>query len=352
MEKKLLAFILPLCVAFVVPGCVKDDPNAPREEVIQVHAAEDCSDEPLDAWCVDVKEGGAQLYVRTSVKDFKVSWQDAAPTPWLKVAACEVTDVQDIWKVTLQHEARSEDVVYSRRSGTLLVTKAENNLGIFFPIHQGAIERTYENFSDFKFGSWSPDDTQEEMGIEEWTDGLLNKGFASEPVAPATEPVCLAKNGYLKLGDAEGRKGALLTPVNGLHRYDSLLMVTFKAASYPGDDRFFKVEVLGGGVIKDFLKERKTSMTLETTDINVSSITQKGLWGPQTNFMIFIESTQESPVGVNTRLKITSGASGSGNARLYVDDFCVMKLVDSQDSDYFTMNQGSGQDRILAARNN
>ena len=129
-------------------------------------------------------------------------------------------------------------------------------------------------------------------------------------------------------------------------------MVTFKAASYPGDDRFFKVEVLGGGVIKDFLKERKTSMTLETTDIKVSSITQKGLWAPQTNFIIFIESTQESPVGVNTRLKITSGASGSGNARLYVDDFCVMKLVDDQDSDYFTMNQGSGQDRILAARNN
>jgi hypothetical protein len=94
-----------------------------------------------------------------------------------------------------------------------------------------------------------------------------------------------------------------------------------------------------------------SSMTLETVDVNVSSITQKGLWAPQTNFMVFIESTQASPVGVNTRLKITSGASGKGNARLYIDDFCVMKLVGGQDIDYFTMNQGSGQDRILAGRN-
>lgn len=351
MKKKLLPVILLLCAAFVSPSCVKDDPNAPREEVIEVHALADCSDEPLTAFCVDVLEGSSQLYVKTSVKDFKVLWQDAAPAPWLKVAACEATDAQDVWKVTLQYETRSEDVLYSRRSGTLLVTKAEDNLGLFFPVHQGAIERTFDDFSAFKFGSWSVDDTQEETGIEDWTDGLLNKGFASEAVAPATEPVCLAKNGYLKLGDAEGRKGALLTPVNGLHRYDSLLMVTFKAASYPGDDKSFTVEVTGGGVIKDFLKEGKTSMTLETTDINVSSITQKGLWAPQTNFIVFIESTDANPVGVNTRLKITSGASGSGNARLYIDDFCVMKLVDGQDIDYFTMNQGSGQDRILAARN-
>jgi hypothetical protein len=61
---------------------------------------------------------------------------------------------------------------------------------------------------------------------------------------------------------------------------------------------------------------------------------------------------ENNPVGVNTCLKITSGASGNGKgSRLFIDDFYVMKLVQDQDVDYFLMNQGSGRDRILAPIN-
>jgi len=67
--------------------------------------------------------------------------------------------------------------------------------------------------------------------------------------------------------------------------------------------------------------------------------------------MVFIEETEKSPLTTNTRIKITSGESGEGLSRLFVDDICVMRLVDGLDEDYFKLNQGSGKDKILAARN-
>jgi hypothetical protein len=129
-------------------------------------------------------------------------------------------------------------------------------------------------------------------------------------------------------------------------------MVTFKAASYPGDDKSFKVDVVGGGVIRDFVQEGKTSMTFQTEDIITNAVTQEGLWKPESNFIVFIASTETNPVGVNTCLKITSGASSSSaGSRLFIDDYYVTKLVDGKDVDYYQLNQGSGKDRILASNN-
>lgn len=351
MKLKLSTLVPLIMLGLALAACSKGSLNAPRTDVFEIHALADCSDEPLKEFCVNVLEGTAELYIKTGVKDFNVFWQDAASSPWLKVISCDKTDDPSVWKVVLDCNNRSEGVLYTRRTGTLSVSKPEVNLGFFMPVHQGAIERTGADFTDFKFGSWLPADVSGEKSISEWSNALLNKGFSSE-LSSDKKTFCYGRYGYLKIGDEKGNKGNLITPTNSLHRYDSLLMVSFKAASFPGDDRSFNVEVVGGGVIRDFAEEERKCMTLETVDIVTDAVTQEGLWEPETNFIVFIESVPSSPVGVNTCLKITSGASGTGTgSRLFIDDFYVMKLVEDQDIDYFRMNQGSGRDRILASKN-
>lgn len=351
MKLKFPTLIPLVALGLAIVGCSRDDLNAPREDGFEMHALADCSDEPLKDFCVDVLEGTSELYIRTDVTDFNVFWQDAAESPWLEVVSCERTDVPSVWKVTLKYDSRCEDVLYTRRTGTLSVTKAQANLGTFLSVHQGAIERTGSDFSDFKYGSWLPEDVSGEMPFESWSDALKKKGFSSEPASDGSA-ACFGRYGHLKIGDEDGTKGNLVTPTNGLHRYDSLLMVTFKAASFPGDSKSFNVEVLGGGVIRDLAAEGKTSLTLETEDINVNAVTQEGLWKPENSFIVFIVSTETNPIGVNTCLKITSGESGAGKgSRLFIDDYYVMKLVEDQDIDYFLVNQGSGRDRILAPIN-
>ena len=151
----------------------------------------------------------------------------------------------------------------------------------------------------------------------------------------------------VKLGDASGNKGALITPVNANHRYDSLLMVTFKAAAYKGDQRKFTVEVLDGGVFKDQLSTSGKKIVLQAPYVNEVAVTQEELWPKDGHFVLFVNSTKASPIGVNTCFKFTSGAEGDGNARLFIDDFCVYKLVSNLDLDYYALNQGSGTDKIL-----
>jgi hypothetical protein len=350
MKLKLSTLVSLAVMALASVACSKDDRNAPRTDAFELHALADCSDEPLNEFCVNVLEGTSELYIKTDVADFEVFWQDAAPSPWLEVVSCEKTSDPSVWKMTLSYAQRSSGVLYTRRTGTLSVTKKQINLGTFLPVHQGAIERIGEDFSDFKYGSWLPTDFSGEKLCSEWTDALRKKGFSSEPVAESYS--CYGRYGHLRLGDAAGSKGNLLTPTSSLHRYDSLLMVTFKAASYPGDDKSFKVDVVGGGVIRDFVQEGKTSMTFQTEDIITNAVTQEGLWKPESNFIVFIASTETNPVGVNTCLKITSGASSSSaGSRLFIDDYYVTKLVDGKDVDYYQLNQGSGKDRILASNN-
>jgi hypothetical protein len=290
------------------------------------------------------------LFLKTNVSDFEVFWQDALTEPWAKVVSCESLS-SGIYKVTLSYDALSDAVTYSRRTGTLALSKPEINLGLFFPVHQGAVERTFADFSEIKYGSWIPTESGKEVEFSNWSDVLLKKGFSTETVGNADATALYGKNGMVRLGDSEGRKGALITPVNSDHRYDSLLMVTFKAAAYVGDLRKFTVEVVGGGVFKDQLASGGKKIVLEAPEVNENALTPEGLWTEGSCFTLFVNSTNSSTMGVNTCFKITSGAEGTGNSRLFIDDFSVYKLTEDIDLDYYTLNQGSGQDRILAGNN-
>lgn len=337
---------LILLVAVVMVSCSKQNANEPRKESFELYATSDCTGEPLEAFCVDVKENTSELFLKTNVSGFDVFWQDALLAPWAEVVSCEKVS-SDVYKVTISYDALSEEVTYGRRSGTLAFSKPEINFGHYFPVHQGVIERRSSDFSDIKYGSWIPADSTGEVEYEGWTNVLKNKGYSTEKVGKAEVSALYGKFGMVKLGDASGIRGALITPVNSNHRYDSLLMVTFKAAAYKGDQKKFSFEVMDGGIIKDQLTTSGKKIVLEAPYINEDAVTQDELWPAEAHFVIFINSTTSSPVGVNTCFKITSGAEGDGNSRLFVDDFCVYKLVDGLDLDYYSLNQGSGKDKIL-----
>ena len=337
---------LILLAAVMVASCSKQDANKPRKDSFELYATADCTGKPLSAYCVDVKENTSVLYLKTNVSDFNVFWQDALLEPWAQVVSCENLS-SGVYKVTLSYDNLADAVTYSRRSGTLAFSKPEINFGYFFPVHQGAVERTFNDFSDIKYGSWIPGDYEGEVEYEAWTNVLKNKGYCTEKVGKSEVSALYGKFGMVKLGDAAGTKGALITPVNSNHRYDSLLMVTFKAAAHKGDLRKFSFEVLEGGVIKDMLSTSGKKIVFEAPYINENAVTQEGLWPAEAHFTVFINSTSASQIGVNTCFKITSGAEGEGNARLFVDDFCVYKLVAGIDLDYYGLNQGSGTDKIL-----
>lgn len=357
MKKTLSAMILLASAGlFAVQSCTDEGLNDPRKETIEVHALEDCSDEPLTACCLGVMGGASELYVKSNVDQFNVFWQDAAPTPWARVTSCEKTSRTGVWKVGIEFNPRSEGCLYYRRGGTLSISAAEQNLGMFLPVYQGAATRVQDHFDSFAYGSSDPHVDEGEVNIDQWSTTLKNKGFDSEKVGSANSVACYARNGYLKLGDSNGNKGSLITPYNELYRYDSLLVVTFRASAYQTpegskDENGFSVEVLGGGVIKDNLPQETTRIMLTAPYINIDAEDPSQMWGEDSWYMVFIEETEKSPLTTNTRIKITSGESGEGLSRLFVDDICVMRLVDGLDEDYFKLNQGSGKDKILAARN-
>ena len=90
---KHLPLFLALLVAGMAAASCRDgaDPNADRADYIDVFAGPD-GEEPLNAVSVSVKGGPATVYVRTSLDDLKIQWQDDGTTPWAKVTGTEKRD--------------------------------------------------------------------------------------------------------------------------------------------------------------------------------------------------------------------------------------------------------------------
>lgn len=344
MNMHLLKFLLPVPFALLLQSCGDKDSNAVRSEIMEVWSSEACDDEaPLDKFCVSVKAGTQDFYVRTNVSDFKAFWQDAAPRPWAEVTACE--EVSDgLFKVSLAYSDRAEYPLYSRRVGTLSIVKPEASLGVFLPVYQGAYERVGSRFDELVYGSESPYETAGETEISSWTTQLKGLGFTSAPVSPDTLSRCYGKAGLVKLGDDEGHRGCIYTPYDEGFRSDSLLMLTFDAAAWKSadgtqkDQNRFTVEVLDGGYLRDDVAAAKTVLQLEAPYI-----------GEEGHYMVFVAGTENNPLTTRTRFRICSGTEdGSGNARLYVDNISVVRLIDGFDEDFFAANGGSGRNRFYS----
>ena len=345
------SILVPAVLLVLLASCGKQDGAKLRTDRMSFHLKADCSDDAVSEACVSLLGGEKTIYLKSDYADVSIFWQDAAGQPWAKVISCEKTGMEGVTAITLGSDERSESVLYTRRSGTLTAVAASENYGLFMAVHQGGIARVYETFSDWTYGSSDPYSFAGDVMLDYWTTSLKDKGFTSEPVAPDTLGRCYGRVGFLRRGDSAGHRGSVLTPRNERFRYDSLLMVSFKAAAYKDksseDDAQFRVEVVGGGVIRDLYSEEGSSVTFTAPYIDTKLA---DFWNGG-NFLVFVCGTPNNPITASTRIKIVSGTgSTAGNGRLFIDELSITKIVPDLDEDFFEENGGSGQDKIMAKR--
>ncbi len=353
-----------VCVALTVAAATsavscEEHSNSERNESIVVYA-DLVEREPVDAVCVDAKGGIAQLYVKSNV-DFTASWEDADTSPWITVTDYSAKDPATGYRVvTLKVKPRhTTTCYYTRRTGMLILSAVNGGLNYnkYVTVHQGATARVSWDFSSLKYGKTDPRFTDGETSIDNWTTAQKAYGFTSTVIPGETVAHCYGKNGYLKLGDDKGHGADLISPFTSDLRYDSLLMVAFRAVAYTDhvtgkkDANKITVSVLGGGVIADFAEEGKTSIELEAPHYDVQSDEFPDNMWKKTDFLVFVASTKTNPITVNTQVRITCGslsAASTENSRIFIDNFYIRRITEI-DQPYFEENGGSGKDNILGS---
>ena len=349
--KKLL---FAIGIATVVLSCSKEQTGQTREDKLSFHAQADCSDEPMKEAAVSVLAGTRTLYLKSSFdKEIDLFWQDAATYPWAKIEEFEPTGTKGVYRITLSYPDRYPGVWYARRVGTLSAVVPGEDFGVFLPVRQGATDRVVEDFSAWTYGSADPWSDISDTPLDNWTTALKDRGFSSEHVGSDTLGRCYGRVGYIRLGDKEAHRGSVLTPRNDSFRFDTLLMVSFRAAAFKEkvgskDDNHFRVEVTGGGFIRDYAETEQTWIDLEAPYIQ----NKEDFFGSDSWFLVFIADSDSNQMTATTRIKITSGTDTSeGCSRLFLDDISITRLVPDVDEDFYTENEGSGKDKIMTTIN-
>lgn len=350
--------ILLSAMAMMSWSCDKSNSNGPRDEYISVYLSKDLQkgDEPVSSLSVPCAGGDYKVYVKSDI-DFETAWQDDKQSPWAKITNVEKDGEWSV--VHLDIDPISDKCYYTRRSGTLMLKAPEISFGTFLTVNQGLVARMSSDFSWLKYGSSSPLSTAGEVHISKWT-GTSQKWESTiynEGVAPA----CYGKYGWFYLGDEQGTEADVITPyMNGIQA-DSLLMVSFKAVAYTSeagvhDQAKLRVEVLGGGVIRDFAEEGRTYIDIDLSNFSVDDPTtiSTSMWDNGLSaFNVFVISTEKSPFTGNTRIRfITPDGDGKPN-RVAMDAIYVRKYVINekiQDEDVFAANGGSGRDKITVKK--
>lgn len=349
--KKLL---FAIGITTVVLSCSKEQTGQTREDKLSFHAQADCSDEPMKEAAVSVLAGTRTLYLKSSFdKEIDLFWQDAATYPWAKIEEFEPTGTKGVYRITLSYPDRYPGVWYARRVGTLSAVVPGEDFGVFLPVRQGATDRVVEDFSAWTYGSADPWSDISDTPLDNWTTALKDRGFSSEPVGSDTLGRCYGRVGYIRLGDKEAHRGSVLTPRNDSFRFDTLLMVSFRAAAFKEkvgskDDNHFRVEVTGGGFIRDYAETEQTWIDLEAPYIQ----NKEDFFGSDSWFLVFIADSDSNQMTATTRIKITSGTDTSeGCSRLFLDDISITRLVPDVDEDFYAENEGSGKDKIMTTIN-
>ena len=348
-------------IACLTAACVSCEThsNSDRSESIAVYA-DPIEKKPVDAVYVGVQGGQAKIYAEANV-DFVASWEDDADMPWAAVLDDTAVDpLTGCRIVTLDVQRRVETgCYYTRRTGMLILAATDGTLNYnrIVPVHQGSTARVSNDFSSMKYGKTDPRFTDDETPIDDWTTAQKDYGFSSTTIDGDGHAHCYGKNGYLKLGDDKGHGADLISPYTNTLRNDSLLMVSFRAVAFTDymtgarDDNKITVEVLGGGVIRDFAQSEKTTIDLEAGYYDISSEEfPEDMWEGH-DFLVFVAGTKANPITANTRVRIICGSltqNSAVNNRIYLDNFYIRRLQKVEE-DYFAENNGSGKDIILGA---
>ena len=355
---------LPLLLALLLAGaaaasCRPDkDPNADRADYIDVYAAPE-DQEPLTAHSLSVQGGPARLYVRTNLEGLKVQWQDEDTTPWAKVVAFENVS-GDLYALDLEVKPRYSYPYYTRRTGSLMLSSPENNFGTFLKVHQGLVARIASDMSWSKYGSNNPLKLDGAISAT-WNAADKNRHWDSTILPGQTDAHLYGKNGYLMLGDGEGHGADLYTPYLDANQAvkDSLFVLSFRAVAFNDkkgnkDANKLAVEIIGGGALRD--DTSKTRIDLEVPYFNPSAEDLTGEMWNDAYFLVGFIRTEDNAFSPDTRIRFiagdVSGASGTPN-RIYIDNVYIRTLTLDPvkriyDEDLWTLNGGSGADRIIS----
>ena len=347
---------LTLTAALFTVSC-EQHTNSERSESIEVYVDLD-ERESVDAASVLVVGGLHQFYVKANVA-FTASWEDGESSPWATIVGEPTVDPETGLKViTLDVKRRNKTPYYTRRTGTLILQANDEGLNYnkYVKVHQGSTARVSSDFAWSKYGSSDPR-LDDGVAIDNWTDALKQKGFRSTTIVGEPVAHLYGKNGFVQLGDAAGHGADMYSPFASDLRYDSLLMVSFRAVAHTDyltgakDGNKFTVEVTGGGVIADFAEEGVTKIELEAKNFDPNSEQFPNDMWDATEFMVFVVGTEDNPLTVNTTIRIVSGSLSEPTAtpnRLYVDNFYIRRVTEGEEP-YFEENGGSGVDNIMAA---
>ena len=373
-----LGFTLALVVSAV--SCGRKNPNAERNDYIRVYDTRD-ADVSLDRTWVSVKGGTYTYFIRSSV-DFSASWQ-SEDMSWAQLG--ELRKLEDgLWSIDLTVEPISKRAsvsasavpvgLYARRYGVVMLSRPEFFLGKYLVVEQGFETRIANDFS-WLHGSVDPNDVYRDVLMSAWTASQKGEGFTSTVLDGSDDAWVYSKEGYVKLGNDEGVGADLITPRNSDFQYDTLLAVSFKAVAQNGEvlpdysggtepivpmdasrprrvegkdgTEGFRVEITGGGYIRDLVETKGTSlaMNLSTYDRESASFPSDMFDGQ--SYLVFIEGTDENPISVNTAIRFVA------DSRVFMDDIFVYRLDQLLGEDLFSLNGGkSGRDIITGGTGN
>ena len=346
---------LTLTAALFTVSC-EQPTNSERSESIEVYVDLD-EKEPVDVASVRVVGGLHQLYVKSNVA-FTASWEDGETTPWATVVDDTAVDPKTGYRIVTLDVKRRHNTLsyYTRRTGTLILQANNESLNFskYIQVHQGSLARIS---SDFAWMTYATNDPRLNDGVilSSWSTTLKDRGYRSTPNLHDGKAHLYGKKGYLQLGDAEGHGADMISPYTSDFRYDSLLMVSFRAVAHTNhvdgakDGNKFTVEVTGGGVIADFAESNTTSIELEAPHFDPQSVEFPTDMWTGSDFLVFVVGTEDNPLTVNTTITIKSGSLDTPTTtpnRIYVDNFYVRRVLEGEEP-YFEENGGSGADKIL-----
>lgn len=327
-------------------SCTQEKGEVFRKEYIDFYSLP--SDElPSTLISVSVMGGTTVFTVRSNV-EFKALWQDNLDIPWAKVESLEKKE-GDEYALTLSYLPRAESNYYTRRNGTLLLVAPELQLGTYITVNQGLTPLVASDFSWSKYGSSDPR-KMDGTPYSKWISTDKNRSWVLDEDAPV-----FGKNGFLVLGDKEGRGASIYSPYYEGIRTDSLAVVSFLAAAYIDpegvrDSNKFTVEILGGGVFRD---NGSTKMEFEAPYADPESERYLADYWKNKGFLLGLLSVPENPFTGNTRIRISSAEadpSAGGPNRILIDNFYIRRIVlKDGDEDLWTENGGSGKDNLLGA---
>lgn len=365
---------LYIALAFFAIACNHKDPNAERRDYIRVYESRD-GGTPIDRSTVSVKGGSFTYYVKSNV-EFTAKWQ-SEDVSWASISeprkiedglwSIEVT-VQPVASRSLSSAGAAPTGLYSRRYGVLMLSAPARFLGRYFVIEQGLESRMSQNFS-WLHGAEDPNDSFSDLPMSRWTASQRNQGFTSTVLPDQEDAWVYSKEGYVKLGNDNGVGADLITPHTADFQYDTLLVLSFKAVAQNGEslpdytggtepivpmhagrhprridgetENAFMVEVTGGGCIRDFSAEGRTSLDLELSTYDRESAGFPANMFDDGSYLIFIEGTDSNPITVNTAIRFVS------KGRMFIDDIFIYRVDRLLDEDLFALNGGkSGRDII------